>query len=65
MNNQQPLTDDAVIRYITSMALSSRMLDESVITRHEFLAFEEKMRLKYGLSKHSLYRGFHLISPPL
>ena len=53
----------AVMPYITAMAIAGRMLDSGTITRKEFLAFENKMLQKYGLSKCSLYRDFHLLYP--
>ena len=55
--------DDNIICYMAAMATADRMLDSGMITRKEFLVFEEKMRLKYGLPKCSLYRDFHLLYP--
>ena len=52
-----------IIRYMASMALANRMLESATITLKEFLAFEDKMRQKYGLPECSLYRDFHLLYP--
>ena len=52
-----------IIRYMAAMTLANRMLDSATITLKEFLAFEDKMRLKYGLPECSLYRDFHLLYP--
>ena len=56
--------DDNIICYMAAMTLANQMLDSGTVTRKEFLAFEEKMRLKYGLVECSLYRDFHLLYPP-
>ena len=56
--------DNNIICYVAAMTMAGRMLDSGTITRKEFLAFEEKMRLKYELPKCSLYRDFHLLYPP-
>jgi len=56
--------DDNIICYMAAMAIAGSMLDSGTITRKEFLAFEEKMRLKYEIPKCSLYRDFHLLYPP-
>ena len=55
--------DDNIICYMAAMAIAGSMLDSGTITRKEFLAFEEKMRLKYEIPKCSLYRDFHLLYP--
>ena len=52
-----------IIRYMAAMTLANSMLDSTTITLKEFLAFESKMRLKYGLPECSLYRDFHLLYP--
>lgn len=52
-----------LVPYLAAMALTNKMLDNASITLKEFLAFEEKMRLKYGLQECSLYRDFHLLYP--
>ena len=52
-----------IICYMAAMTLANRMLDSATITLKEFLAFEDKMRLKYGLPECSLYRDFHLLYP--
>ena len=54
---------DNIIRYLATMALANKMLDDSIITRREFLAFEKRMREKYELTECSLYRDFHLLYP--
>ena len=55
--------NSAIIPYITAMSVAERMLDQSMITRKEFLAFENQVFQKYGLPKHSLYRDLHLLYP--
>ena len=55
--------DNNIIYYVTAMTMAGSMLDSGMITRKEFLAFEEKMRLKYEIPKCSLYRDFHLLYP--
>ncbi len=55
--------DNNIICYVAAMTMAGRMLDSGTITRKEFLAFEEKMRLKYEIPKCSLYRDFHLLYP--
>ena len=55
--------DNNIIYYVTAMTIAGSMLDSGTITRKEFLAFEEKMRLKYEIPKCSLYRDFHLLYP--
>lgn len=47
-----------VTGYIASMTLADRLLCRRLINRKEFFVFEEKMRLKYGLEKTSIYRDF-------
>ena len=54
---------DNIIRYLATMALANKMLDDSIITRREFLAFEKRMREKYELPECSLYRDIHLLYP--
>lgn len=44
--------------YLSAMTLADRLLCRGLISRKEFFAFEEKMRLKYGLEKTSIYRDF-------
>lgn len=56
------MNDLSVVRYIGTMTLAGRLLDKGLITRKEFLAFEERLRAKYGLDKNSIYRDFHLLS---
>ena len=60
---QTAVYNSAIIPYITAMSVAGRMLDQRVITRKEFLTFENKMLQKYGLPKCSLYRDFHLLYP--
>ena len=55
--------DNNIIYYVTAMTIAGSMLDSGTITRKEFLAFEENMRLKYEIPKCSLYRDFHLLYP--
>ena len=54
---------DNIIRYLAAMTLANKMLDDSIITRREFLAFEKRIREKYGLPECSLYRDIHLLYP--
>ena len=62
-DQQQPVYHTAIISYVTAMAMAERMLDQRMITKKEFLAFENKMLQKYKLSPHSLYRDLHLLYP--
>ena len=55
--------DNNIIYYVAAMTIAGSMLDSGTITRKEFLAFEEKMRLKYEIPKCCLYRDFHLLYP--
>ena len=57
--------DENIIRYVAAMTVANQMLENGTITRKEFLAYEEKMRLKYRLPECSLYRDFHLLYPPV
>ena len=50
--------------YLSSMALAGRMLDRKLIGRREFVSFEEKMRVRYGLEKGSIYRDHRLLCVP-
>ena len=54
---------DNIIRYLAAMILANKMLDDSIITRREFLAFEKRMHEKYELPECSLYRDIHLLYP--
>ena len=56
------MNDLSVVRYIGTMTLAGRLLDKGLITRKEFLAFEERLRAKYSLDRNSIYRDFHLLS---
>ena len=50
--------------YLSSMTLAGRMLDRKLIGRREFVSFEEKMRVRYGLEKGSIYRDRRLLCVP-
>ena len=50
--------------YLSSMTLAGRMLDRKLIGRREFVSFEEKMRVRYGLEKSSIYRDHRLLCVP-
>ena len=50
--------------YLSSMTLAGRMLDRKLIGRREFVSFEEKMRVRYGLEKASVYRDHRLLCVP-
>ena len=52
---------DKIIRYLAAMTLAGKMLDQGIIKMKEFLAFEERMRVKYDLPKCSLYRDLRLL----
>ena len=43
------------------MALVGKMLESVSFTLKEFLAFGEKICVKYGLSECSLYQDLHLL----
>ena len=53
-----------VTGYLSSMALAGRLLNAGLIIRKEYVAFEEKMRVKYGLEKNSVYRDRRLLCVP-
>ena len=53
-----------VTGYLSTMSLAARMLDGGLIGRKEFVAFENKMLVKYGLEKGSIYRDHHLLCVP-
>lgn len=59
---QMPKAD--VTGYLSSMALAGRLLNAGLIIRKEYVAFEEKMRVKYGLEKNSIYRDRRLLCVP-
>lgn len=60
---QMPKPDDA--GYLSTMMLAGRLLDRSLIARKEFASFEEKMRVRYGLDKTSIYRDHRLLCVPV
>ena len=60
-NAEVYIMNDNVRNYILTITMANKLLDNSIITRKEFLVFEEKMRLKYNIPKCSLYRDFHLL----
>ena len=64
MNSNHNTSSTPLFRYMAAITLANRLLEQALLTRREFLAFEEKMRQKYGLPKCSLYRDFHLLCPP-
>ena len=55
---------DNIICYMAATALAGKMLDQGIIKMKEFLAFEDRMRVKYGLPECSLYRDLHLLYDP-
>ena len=55
---------DNIIRYVAAMALAGKMLDQGIIKMKEFLAFEDRMRVKYDLPECSLYRDLRLLYYP-
>ena len=50
-----------IIRYVAAMTLAGKMLDQGIIKMKEFLAFEDRMRVKYDLPECSLYRDLRLL----
>ena len=50
------MTDNDIIRYHAAIAQARVMLRLKIIHINEFLAFEEKMRVKYHLSPNSIFR---------
>ena len=52
---------DNIIRYMAALALAGKMLDQGIIKMKEFLAFEDRMRVKYDLPECSLYRDLRLL----
>ena len=51
-------------RYLSAIAQGHVMLDRRLITTHEYLAYEEKMRQKYHIYENSIYRDYRLLSLP-
>ena len=64
MNSNHNTSSAPLFRYMAAFTLANRLLEQALLTRREFLVFEEKMRRKYGLPECSLYRDFHLLYPP-
>ena len=58
------MSDHDITAYISSMSLACRMLNRGLINKKEYTAFEEKMRIRYGLEKTSIYRDYRLICVP-
>ena len=50
--------------YLSAMTVAGRLLDRGLIARKEFVSFEEKMRIRYGLEKTSIYRDHRLLCVP-
>ena len=59
---QMPKPD--VTGYLSAMTLAGRLLDRGLIARKEFASFEEKIRVRYGLDKTSIYRDHRLLCVP-
>ena len=53
-----------ITQYITTMAMADKLLEQALITKREYHAFEEKMRRKYNLHTNSIYRDNNLIDIP-
>ncbi len=51
--------------YLSAIAQGHVMLDRRLITLHEYLAYEEKMRQKYHIYQNSIYRDYRLITSPV
>ncbi len=56
---------DIIIDYINAMTMAKTLRARSLITKKEYIAFEEMTREKYGLSKGSIYRPFSLLCTPI
>lgn len=56
------MTDNDIIRYHAAIAQVRAMLRKKIIRMDEFLAFEEKMRVKYHLPLNSIFRDHMLIT---
>ena len=50
-----------LLGYLSAMAQGHIMLDNGLITEHEFLVFEEKIREKYCVPRNSIYRDYRLL----
>ncbi len=55
------MSDYELLHYHAAIAQGHVMLERGLITLHEFLAFEEKMRAKYNLPENSIYRDKRLL----
>ena len=56
---------DTTIDYKNAMTMAKTLRARSLITKKEYIAFEEMTREKYGLSKGSIYRPFSLLCTPV
>ena len=56
------MNDMDYVRYLSAMAQARVMLGNSLITQHDFIRFEEKMRAKYKLPVNSIYRDNILLT---
>ena len=45
-------------KYLLSMAIGHTLLDRKLLKKNEFLAYENIMREKYGLSRASIFRDY-------
>ncbi len=54
-----------VVRYLCTMSLIGLLFEKQVIGWEDFLAFENKIRRKYGLKKNSIYRDHSLLIVPV
>ena len=50
------MNDMDYVRYLAAMAQARVMLGKNLIVHRDFIHFEEKMRVKYGLPINSIYR---------
>ena len=64
-NAMTAINRDAIIDYINAMTMAKTLRARSLITKKEYIAFEEMTREKYGLSKGSIYRPFSLLCTPI
>ena len=56
------MTDTDFIHYLAAVTQGHVMLENGLISDHEFRLFEEKMREKYNLPENSIFRDYRLLS---
>ena len=55
------MQNDGISRYIVSIGVAGLLLTKRIITKREFLAFENLLCEKYHISHRSLYRDYRLV----